>query len=233
MLRVCQNARVSEDLERRLTAAQDRVRELGRHLSRATMGALGEARELQFQAERDLAAARGEEYAIVIDAGPRWDVGAPLPHVVSNRSRVLVACLADQPDPGWDGTYVRVVSPGDDHPALFVVIEMWGCAEVRFGGPNDEALHGHPLYGRGLSAYRVHEVMNSAWIEDAIRVNSVHPQHSDAPFRKLRHYALLFHDEMLEALALGIESRLVQGTTRTIMEGLTRDLIEHPYRSGR
>jgi hypothetical protein len=99
--------------------------------------------------------------------------------------RAFVVCLASQRDPDWDGTYVRVVSPADARPSPFVVIEMRGCAEIRFGGPNDEAIRGHPLYGRGLAGYRVHEVVNSAWIEEVIKVNSVHPNHSDAPFRQL------------------------------------------------
>jgi hypothetical protein len=69
-------------------------------------------------------------------------------------------------------------------------------------------------------------VLNSAWIEEAIRVNSVHPSHSDAPFRELRHYALLFHDEMVEALAMSIESQVVRGTMRAILQDLAGDLIE-------
>jgi hypothetical protein len=196
------------------------------------MPAWQEAVEQQLQAERDLAAARGEQYAKVIDIGPRWDVGAPLPHLVSNGSRAFVACLASQSDPRWDGTYVQVVSPADPQPSPFVVIEMWGCEEIRLGGPNDEAMEGHPLYGRGLDGYRAHEVVNSEWIEEAIRVNSVHPRHSDAAFRRLRHYALLFHDEMLEALAQGIESRLVTGTMGTILNDLADSLIQQPYRTG-
>ena len=188
------------------------------------MQALEAAWEQQLQAERDLAAARGEQYAVVIDIGPGWDIGAPLPHLVSNGSRAFVVCLASQPDPDWDGTYVRVVSPADPQPSPFVVIEMWGCAETRFGGPNDEAIRGHPLHGKGLAGYRAHEVVNSGWIEEAIKVNSVHPHHSDAPFRQLHHYALLFHDEMLEALARGIESRLVTGTMGTILGDLASSL---------
>jgi hypothetical protein len=199
---------VNEDLEQRLAAARERVRELSSDLRSDTMQAWQEARERQLQAERDLAAARGEQYAKVIDIGPRWDTGAPLPHLISNGSRAFVVCRASDPDPDWDGTYVRVVSPADAHGSPFVVIEMWGCAEIRFGGPNDEAIRGHPLHGKGLAGYRAHEVVNSAWIEDAIKVNSVHPHHSDAPFRQLHHYALLFHDEMLETLALGVESRM-------------------------
>jgi hypothetical protein len=161
----------------------------------------------------------------VIDIGPRWDTGAPLPHLVTNRSRAFVICRADQPDPDWDGTYVTVVSPSDAHESLFVVIEFTGCRDVRFGGPNDEALAGHPLYGRGLQGYQAHEVVNSRWIEHVITVNSVHPQHSTALFDGLRHFVLLFHDETLEALATGIEARLVEGTMTTILTDLTTSLI--------
>jgi hypothetical protein len=189
--------------------------------------------EEQLQAERDLAAARGEPYALVIDIGPRWDSGAPLPHLISNGSRAFVVCFASQPDPNWDGTYVTMVSPADASPSAFVVIEIWGCHDVRLGGPNDEAIRGHPLYGKGLAGYRAHEVMNSAWIEDAIKVNSVHPHHSDAPFRQLHHYALLFHDETLEALASGIDSQLVTGTMRGILQNLTSQLIGQAHRAGR
>jgi predicted secreted protein len=39
-------------------------------------------------------------------------------------------------------------------------------------------------------------------------------------------------DEMLEALARGIESRLVKGTMRGILDSLTGSLIEQPYRTG-
>jgi hypothetical protein len=222
---------MSEDLEHRLSAATERVRQLSRNLRKDTMQAWRAAWDEQLQAERDLAAAHGEPYAQVIDIGPRWDIGAPLPHLISNGSRAFIVCLASQPDPKWDGTYVTMVSPSDADPSAFVVIEMSGCQEIRFGGPNDEAIRGHPLHGKGLAGYRAHEVLNSAWIEDAIKVNSVHPHHSDAPFRHLHHYALLFHDEMLEALAGGISSRLVMGTMRGILEELTGRLIEQPYRA--
>lgn len=71
---------MSDDLEQRLAAAQERVRELSHRLGRDTMDVWRAAREDQFQAERDLAADRGQQYAQVIDIGPRWDLGAPLPH---------------------------------------------------------------------------------------------------------------------------------------------------------
>jgi hypothetical protein len=46
------------------------------------------------------------------------------------------------------------------------------------------------------------------------------------------HYALLFHDEMLETLVLGIESRLVTGTMGAILEDLVGRLTQQPYRAG-
>lgn len=81
-----------------------------------------------------------------------------------------------------------------------------------------------------LVGCRTHEVVNTAWIEDAIRVNSVHPNHSDAPFRELHHFARLFYDEMLQALAHGIEARLTQGTLRANVADLTVSLLDQPYR---
>jgi hypothetical protein len=114
--------------KQRLAAARERVRELSRD---DTMDMLRSARDDQLTAERDLALARGERYAQVINIGPRWDAGPPLPPMVSNGSRTFVVCLASQRDPPWNGTYVPVVSPADAYPLLFVVTEMWGCSEVR------------------------------------------------------------------------------------------------------
>lgn len=87
-----ENAGVNEDLQQRLTDARERLRELTTDLRRDTMQAWRAAWEQQLQAERDLAAARGEQYAKVIDIGPRWDIGAPLPHLISNGSRAFVVC---------------------------------------------------------------------------------------------------------------------------------------------
>lgn len=221
---------MGDDLEQRLAAARARVGELASQLDRDTTSTWRVAVQDELAAEAELAAPRGEQYARVIDIGPAWDVGAPLPHVVSNGSRAFAVCWAGQLGSDWDGTGTPVVSPADAQPSLLVVIEMWGCSDVRFGGPNDEAVSGHPLYGKGLAAYRAHEVFNSAWIQERIEVNSAHPRHSEAPFRQLHHYVLLFHDEMLEVLALGIESRLVQGTLREVLDSLTSILIEQPDR---
>jgi hypothetical protein len=44
---------------------------------------------------------------------------------------------------------------------------------------------------------------------------------------------LLFHDGMLEALALGTDTRPVTGTMHEIMASLTGNLIEQPFRAMR
>ena len=127
-----QNARVNEDLERRLAAARERVRELSKNPRRDTTQAWRTAWEQQLQAERDLAAARGEQYATVIDIGPRWDIGAPLPHLVGDGSRAFVACMASVPDPDWDGTLcARGIARGR--------------APVASGGDRDVGLRGDPV----------------------------------------------------------------------------------------
>lgn len=59
----------------------------------------------------------------------------------------FVVCRTSQPDPYWDGAYATAVSPADAHRSLFVVIEMRGSTDIRFGDPNDEAIKGHPLHG--------------------------------------------------------------------------------------
>jgi hypothetical protein len=83
------------------------------------------------------------------------------------------------------------------------------------------------------AGHRNDRVFEPNRIEEAIQVNSVHPHPSDAPFRQLHHYALLFHDEMLETLVLGIESRLVTGTMGAILEDLVGRLAQQPYRAGK
>lgn len=169
-------------------------------------------------AEREAARLRGEQYAEVIDLAAPWSPGAPLPHVVSDGQNAYVVCLAHDPDPAWDGTYTTGRSPDDREEVPILVLELGGCRELRVGGPNDEALQGHPLWGRGLVVYAAHEVHNSEWIASAIRVNSVHPYHSDAAFAGLHHYLFAFHDDMVEALAHSLEVTVRQGTLSSVLQ---------------
>lgn len=178
-------------------------------------------------AERDLAAFDGRPYAQVLDLGVRWSGGAPLPHVVSDGSTAIVVCHLDVPDPDWDGSYVTVVSPADEDEAPFAVITFTGCAGIRFGAPNDEALSGHPLAST-LEYYQAHEVVNSAWLIEQMNINAVHPYHSETGWRELHHYFLVFHDETFEALARHVSTETVTGTLGGLLDQATRRLVTRP-----
>jgi hypothetical protein len=128
---------------------------------------------------------------------------------------------------GWN--HVKVIDPSTSEHELWAIIEFHSCASVRFGAPNDEAVHGHPLWEKGLELYAAHEVHNSPWLEEHIRINAVHPQHSEEPWRRLHHYMLLFHDEMLECLALGFTARLARTNLAAAMTE-TLASFTHPTR---
>jgi hypothetical protein len=84
----------------------------------------------------------------------------------------------------------------------FVVVRFPLCHYLTFGAPNDEALAGHPLFGRGLQHYSVHEVLASSLIRELERRNSVHPRHDPEWYlRGMRHYVFTFQDCTLECVA--------------------------------
>ena len=218
-LRPCQNAPVTHELELAVEAARERV-EASDYGDRDAWTALA-------QAERELAAARGEPWAEPIDLGVEWDVGAPLPHLVSNGSTAVLLCHASITDPNWDGTYVTVVSPTDPEPSSLLQFTFERCHAIKFGGPNDEVLHGHPLSSRGLDGYRPHIVHNSQWISEEERINSVHESHRGGWHQSLRHYFFVFHDEMFEALAHEVRVERVHGVLLDRIQQAAAAVIGH------
>lgn len=98
--------------------------------------------------------------------------------------------------------YASGARPGIDE---VVTAEFVRCTSFRMGFPNDEALHGHRLWGRGLESYRAHEVSESAWLAELRTIESVHPEASAVPFEDARHFVLTFHDSTVEAIAGAIE----------------------------
>jgi hypothetical protein len=162
--------------------------------------------------ERELARATGDECAVEIPWPQRWDVGAPLPHVLSSGSRTFVIYNMREPDPNWDGSYANVVDPASDDLHLIAVIEFERCLVHKFGSPNDEVLHGHPLHGRGLVAYAAHTVERSRWIAELMKINSVHSQYDPDAWKDYQHYLLAFHDETFEAIADSVDVVAFEGT---------------------
>jgi hypothetical protein len=56
----------------------------------------------------------------------------------------------------------------DDAPCAVVSFE--GCLSFLGDGPNDEALHNHPLFKCGLQPYAIQEVLDSPWVEERARL---------------------------------------------------------------
>ena len=70
------------------------------------------ARKAVLQAERVLSLAQGKETALACEWEVPWEIGAPLPHVVSSGMRTYLIYVANEPDPDWDGSALRGASPG-------------------------------------------------------------------------------------------------------------------------
>ena len=110
-----------------------------------------------------------------------------MPFVVASERRTLFAFyLADSEI--TDGLEVQTA-------------EFVDCVSVAFGYPNDEVLHGHRLFDRGLEFYALHVVEDSTWIDELRRMERAHDRSPAQPFANSKHFLLAFHDATLEAVA--------------------------------
>ncbi len=159
--------------------------------------------------ERELSALLGEEYAVPADFPVRWDMGAPLPHVLQNDHMcLLIFYVAEPPAKNWDGTSVKIVSTGADEPAWLALVEFKGVMAAKLGSPNDEVFSGHPLSGHGQDSYAAQQIINSRWIGELQKINSVHSRYNPDHWRYLRHYIFWFHDSTFECVADEFEVEL-------------------------
>ncbi len=174
--------------------------------------------------ERELGLAKGEEVAVPHSWEPPWDAGAPVPHVVAANGRVFLVYYVSTPDPNWDGTYVNVVDPTSPEAMPLAVVEVQGCYCHRFGGPNDEVFHRHPLADRGLDGYGAYVVANSRWVAEHQAINSVHSMYDPKRWEDRRHFFLAFHDEVFECIATGFSVQTVQATFAEALNRLVERL---------
>src|SRR5215469_1427592 len=147
---------------------------------------------------------------------PQSSVGAPLPFLISDEHRLVLAYYLDEAPNGWDGSYVQIVGPTNVEEPI-AVVRFAFCYAHLFGPPNDEAFQGHPLASRGLHPYGGFEVEHSSWIRRLERMNSVHPFHRPDLFWKLRHLVLAFHDSTFECLCDGYDVRLTRGSIESVV----------------
>ena len=156
-----------------------------------------------------------KDIVVKLDAAPQSSVGAPLPLLVSDEHKAVLAFYMEDMPEGWDGTTVRVISYDAEEPVA--LIEFTRCYAQLFGPPNDEAFSGHPLAHRGLQPYGAYEVLNSSWLRGLERMNAVHPHHKPERFWERHHYIFAFHDSTFECVANGFEVIETRGSLKSAL----------------
>ena len=152
---------------------------------------------------------------------PQSSVGAPIPCVLADEHKVVLAYYLQERNPDWDGSTIRIIGPSSaDEPIAIVRFDR--CEVHMFGPPNEEAFSGHPLASRGLHPYGVFRIEKSSWIRQLERMNAVHSQHLAARFWQLQHLIFTFHHSTFECVCKDFEMK----TTRGSITGIMRDLVK-------
>jgi len=218
-----------ESLARELATARRKVAQASAALQRKHQGgewaAFAAAHAEQKRLERELALAKGEEAAIPYEWNPPWDTGAPLPHIVASDTVTLFLYYVSTPDPDWDGTYVNVIDPSEPEAMSLAIVEVQRCYAHRFGAPNDEVFHGHPLAQRGLDSYGAYTVENSHWLRDLQAINSVHTQYRSDHWKSHKHFFLAFHDNVLECIATGFNIEPIHTTFADALDIMVKRVV--------
>ena len=145
------------------------------------------------QAECAVAASAGDQYAVPLDLGFKPSSAVTAPLLILTPHSVILAFSA------W-----KKASEGSPHSGT-AIVEFDGCCWSTFGYPNDEALEGHPLWGRGLAHYGIFDVHNSPWVRRMTEQNRVaFPNTKDDS--ETRHLIFSFHDNTFECLCRGIKA---------------------------
>lgn len=75
---------------------------------------------------------------------PQSDVGAPFPHLVATEQSLVLFYKLQNNETGLD----QNSRGGAASPTA--IVRFRDSSDHKFGGPNDEAINGHPLYKKGL-----------------------------------------------------------------------------------
>jgi hypothetical protein len=139
-----------------------------------------------------------EEYAETIDFPVKWDSGAPMPHLVANGYRTFLLFYLKDNDPNGVG------------PEFIALVQFHSCISAKLGTPNEDVLHSHPLFEKGLKPYTAQIIRNSKWREELESINQAHSDYNSEFWRSLNHYVFWFHDETFECIAKSYEVELFQ-----------------------
>lgn len=212
------------EIEARLKAASQRLDDVCK--SHEDWDAFRDAYDQVLCLERELAAAKGEQYAVPLSLPVRWDVGAPLPYVFSSDYKAfLTFFLRDDPDPKWDGKSVTIRRPDSGSPAGLALIEFEQCLLFKFGAPNEDVQKNHPLEGRGAKSYTAQQVINSEWLAEVGDLHGANEDGNSALMRPFNHYILWFHDSTFECIAKSIKIELCNTSMPELMQVVCERLV--------
>ena len=148
-----------------------------------------------------------------------------MPIILASAVDLRLAYLVHEVDPGWTGATTRVVG-AESSGELIAIVTLRGPYAHQWGPPNDEAFGGHPLAGRGLRPYRIFEILDSSWLRQLERMNSVHHSHDAARFLRFRrHFVFAFHDTMFECIANAYDHEVNRGSINSAAATLVQRLF--------
>src|SRR5689334_23554824 len=108
-----------DELEQKLRLAQERMKQAHNSGDKEYWS----AHSALLSVEHEVAAAKGEPYAVPVDFPVQWDMGAPSPHVITNDRRTLLAFLVGEVDPHWDGKYIKAKHPNAEYVQTLALVE--------------------------------------------------------------------------------------------------------------
>lgn len=180
-------------LEKQLAAAQERYKQSLQSLPSGKLTEVRKAGDLLANAQRELAKAKGEEYAVPYDIGFLPEAAVSEAVLLQTELTTILTFSA-----------VRETPDGMRSSVGYGVVQFERCSLAKFGHPNDEARPGHSLYSKGLGAYGVYEVRNSLWSRQTIEMNQ--QRFPNAPDIAEKHFIFTFHDSTFECLASGLQA---------------------------
>ena len=176
--------------------------------------------------QRNLSLAKNQETAVLLDYPYPWDAGAPLPHVVSDGGMVFLIYYIDENSSAWKAQTHEIIDLDTGHRGITALVEFKHCYNYKFGGVNEEVIHGHPLYEHGLEPYGVHEIINSKWIIEQEKINSVHGNYNHLSWEAYKHFIFTFHDELFECIAEGYNIKIFKGRICSVFSEVTKKLFD-------
>lgn len=157
----------------------------------------------------------------IINWTPKWDGGAPMPHVYSNNGKVyLTYIVAD-----WDKESINDFQTleHNGYEEFHALVEFQGNT-FKFGVANDEVFHGLPFYEQEMEWAQIIE--NSQWLEEIKTIHKVHPYFKESRWKNDKHYLLTFKDEILEVIATGFTIEIF----KTSSKRLAQEVIDRIYK---